>query len=78
MARKSGRVRASKVVYTVDPFAAAGISDDEIGGSRPNRDRGLKRESVSDEEFVGGDEDGDDFFLGHMKPRGRNHDSCAI
>lgn len=57
MARKSGRVRASKAVYTEDPFAVAGISDDEADDHPPKRTRQLKQESPSDDEFVGGDEE---------------------
>ncbi|KAJ5386383.1 hypothetical protein N7509_008924 [Penicillium cosmopolitanum] len=57
MARKSGRVRASKAVYTEDPFAVAGISDDEPDENPPKRARRLKQESPSDDEFVGGDDD---------------------
>ncbi|KAJ5989117.1 hypothetical protein N7481_004327 [Penicillium waksmanii] len=57
MARKSGRVRASKAVYTEDPFAVAGISDDEPDENPPKRARRLKQESPSDDEFVGGEDE---------------------
>jgi len=59
MARKSGRVRASKAVYTEDPFAAAGISDEEYDEKPSKKTRRLKEESPSDDEFVGGDDDED-------------------
>ncbi|OQE28692.1 hypothetical protein PENSTE_c003G09984 [Penicillium steckii] len=60
MARKSGRVRASKAVYTEDPFAAAGISDEEFDDKPSKKTRRLKEESPSDDEFVGGDDDEDE------------------
>jgi hypothetical protein len=60
MARKSGRVRASKAVYTEDLFAVAGISDDEPNEKSSKRARRLKQESPSDDEFVGGDDEDDD------------------
>ena len=60
MARKSGRVRASKAVYTEDPFAAAGISDEEYDKKPSKKTRRLKEESPSDDEFVGGDDDEDE------------------
>lgn len=60
MARKSGRVRASKAVYTDDPFAVAGISDDEPDEKPSKKTKRPKRESPSDDEFVGGNEDEDE------------------
>ena len=63
-ARRSGRVKGPRAVYTEDPFQAAGISDDEVSGkasvSSKSKDAQQKdNDEASDAEFVAGSEPDD-------------------
>lgn len=61
-ARRSGRIKGPRAVYTNDPFETAGLSDDSSpeGLLQSSKRRGKRRadeDSASDEEFVAPDSD---------------------
>lgn len=70
-ARRSGRLKGPRAVYTNDPFESVGITDDSDSEERqksatPKRKRRRDEDSASDDDFVAGevnDEDEEDDVL---------------